>query len=471
MASEDADMWDGDQAAYFKLLTDNPRADDADQDSSSDDDDDDDEQVSGSKSNRAASAHPLIMKPNDPDTPSSKVSESCCCFHGVASSCSAIHFFFGWYLAQVARWFSDPIFEGLGSSAAPATAPGFAGTKKNSSARTSGDNPMDGEDEEDDEGDGAEIMHEVVGIKTDKQLRSEKRMKGQERRARIAERKAAKSDEPGLEIVGSGMNGSLGADVEEGDEGLDPEERARIQKKRKLIQAGMGAALNEGGGASGGGYDTIEIAPKAGEYKLPRGMPARMDNRPYDSDAEDYDSDDQMATLALGTMMLRKSRAKKMIDASYNRYAWNDPSDLPDWFVDDETEHYRPQLPIPKALMDQIRQKQQDLASKPIAKVAEARARKRKRAQMKLKAAKKQAEQVANAPDMSEKEKLRAVQKAMKQGAKEANKPSKSFVVAKKSNGGALLLLCLLPPARPSLRFQRPPCSCRSSQPSLAILP
>jgi AdoMet-dependent rRNA methyltransferase SPB1 len=34
--------------------------------------------------------------------------------------------------------------------------------------------------------------------------------------------------------------------------------------------------------------------------------------------------------------MLRKSRAKKLVDASYNRYAWNDPSDLPEWFVDDE---------------------------------------------------------------------------------------------------------------------------------------
>ena len=65
------------------------------------------------------------------------------------------------------------------------------------------------------------------------------------------------------------------------------------------------------------------------------------------------------------------------VDASYNRFAFNDPDDLPDWFVDDEAKHHRPQLPIPKALLDQIRTKYQDLASKPIAKVAEARARKR----------------------------------------------------------------------------------------------
>jgi hypothetical protein len=32
------------------------------------------------------------------------------------------------------------------------------------------------------------------------------------------------------------------------------------------------------------------------------------------------------------------------VDASYNRFAWNDPQDLPDWFVDDEHKHYRPQV-------------------------------------------------------------------------------------------------------------------------------
>jgi hypothetical protein len=49
-----------------------------------------------------------------------------------------------------------------------------------------------------------------------------------------------------------------------------------------------------------------------------------------------YDSGDERTTLALGTLMLRKSRAKKLVDASYNRFAWNDPTDLPEWFVDDE---------------------------------------------------------------------------------------------------------------------------------------
>jgi Spb1 C-terminal domain len=32
------------------------------------------------------------------------------------------------------------------------------------------------------------------------------------------------------------------------------------------------------------------------------------------------------------------------MDAAYNRFSWNDPKDLPDWFTDDEAKHYRPQV-------------------------------------------------------------------------------------------------------------------------------
>lgn len=52
--------------------------------------------------------------------------------------------------------------------------------------------------------------------------------------------------------------------------------------------------------------------------------------------------------------MLRQSRKKAFVDASYNRFSWNDPKDLPSWFMDDEIRHNKPQLPIPAALMEQV---------------------------------------------------------------------------------------------------------------------
>ena len=42
--------------------------------------------------------------------------------------------------------------------------------------------------------------------------------------------------------------------------------------------------------------------------------------------------------------MLRHSKKKALVDASYNRYAWNDGKDLPSWFQDDEMRHNKPQV-------------------------------------------------------------------------------------------------------------------------------
>lgn len=115
---------------------------------------------------------------------------------------------------------------------------------------------------------------------------------------------------------------------------------------------------------------------------------------------EPYDDEDRAKQLALGTMMLRKHRAKELVDAAYNRFSWNDDADLPDWFVDDEKRHHRPQVPLPPALVEQMKNKFMSLATKPIKKVSEARARKRKRASQRLANAKKKATALAANPGM-----------------------------------------------------------------------
>jgi AdoMet-dependent rRNA methyltransferase SPB1 len=78
--------------------------------------------------------------------------------------------------------------------------------------------------------------------------------------------------------------------------------------------------------------------------------------------------------------MLKKHTTRKaLLDASYNRYAFADaPGSLPAWFETDESKHFRPQLPITKAEVDAIKARFRDIAARPIAKVAEARARKKR---------------------------------------------------------------------------------------------
>lgn len=111
--------------------------------------------------------------------------------------------------------------------------------------------------------------------------------------------------------------------------------------------SGMGKTSTKNSAEKGA---DVVIVPKT----QPSLVPAVHDERKYDSDNEDYDSHDRAVTLALGTLMLRKSRRKALVDASYNRFAWNDDKDLPSWFVDDELKHNKPQLPVPDALVNQV---------------------------------------------------------------------------------------------------------------------
>ncbi len=170
------------------------------------------------------------------------------------------------------------------------------------------------------------------------------------------------------------------------------------------------------------------VGPPKGVYGLPGG-----DTREYDSENEDYDAEDYARTLALGQQMLRTSGKRALIDASYNRYSWNDPNSLPDWFVDDEKTHYRPQLPISREVMERMKEKFIELSSKPIKKVAEARARKRKRAVKKLTDAKKKAATVVDNQEMSTFEKMNAIKKAMR--GSQITQPGKVYVVANQKGG------------------------------------
>ena len=224
--------------------------------------------------------------------------------------------------------------------------------------------------------------------KTGKQKRHEKRLQSTGRRER---RNTGRERAPGAE---GGTEAAPGGEEEEdaGPEGkqkknTSEDEERKTDGARALVKAGTGGRAG-GGGRETSGCEVVAALPV-------------LDACKYDSEYEDCDSDGHARTLALGTMIPRKSKEKSTVDASYNQYAWNDPSDLPDWFVDDETKHYRPQLPIPQELVDKTKAKYLHLATKPIAKVAEARARKGRMAKTRLAGAKKKAEAVANSSESS----------------------------------------------------------------------
>eukprot|EP01039_Chlorochromonas_danica_P010501 gene10501-11632_t len=292
--------------------------------------------------------------------------------------------------ARTNQWFSNPLFSST------------------TSLISSIQKRREKEKEEDDDDDDQNLPQMP---KTEKEARKEKRKKEQLRR----EKKKARQDERDKKESRSQLTPLGGFTHEEEEEDKAP----RVS--------------NNSGGA---GEATFEIVPREEPSAL-SALPQRQDDRTYDSDSEDYDGQDKLMTLALGTYMLRQSRKKALIDASYNRYAWNDPNGLPSWFVDDEMRHNKPQVPVPQALIDQIKNKYQLTGTKVIKKVAEARARKRKRVVAKLKAAKKQATLMAENSDLSEKEKVKAVAKAAR-NLRGDQKARKMYVTTKRTKSGSV---------------------------------
>lgn len=260
--------------------------------------------------------------------------------------------------------------------------------------------------------------------KTDKEVRKEKRKAAKDRQERRAAKKLKKEDDQYEKEFGTEFDIQAVHDSDN-DVNLESDDDDKVSAEKKaLIRSGMGAAVL-GGDSSSGKEGAFEVVKAPEENELPV-----VDERKYDSDNEDYDEEDRARAMGLAHLMVQRSKAKDLIDASYNRYAWNDSSDLPDWFCDDEEKHYRPQIPIPKAIMDQMRERFIEMASKPVKKVAEARGRKARQSMKKLKAAKKKATDIANLPDMSTREKLKAIDKAMK-GAK-MKKQNKVYVVSQR---------------------------------------
>lgn len=116
-------------------------------------------------------------------------------------------------------------------------------------------------------------------------------------------------------------------------------------------------------------------------------------------------------TLALAKLMLKHNKRKDIIDGAYNRWAFDD-QDLPEWFEDDQRQYNRPQLPITKEMIEEMKKRFEPVSKKAIGKVVEARARKKQRLMKKMEAAKKKASSIFDNPELNEREKTK-VQKSI----------------------------------------------------------
>ncbi|XP_070204951.1 pre-rRNA 2'-O-ribose RNA methyltransferase FTSJ3-like isoform X2 [Littorina saxatilis] len=84
--------------------------------------------------------------------------------------------------------------------------------------------------------------------------------------------------------------------------------------------------------------------------------------------------------LAMGTAMVRsRKRRREIIESGYNRNMRGEGEDLPDWFSRDEKKHCHRQMPVTKEEVNEYMMKQRAIDARPIKKLAEAKARKKKK--------------------------------------------------------------------------------------------
>jgi AdoMet-dependent rRNA methyltransferase SPB1 len=139
--------------------------------------------------------------------------------------------------------------------------------------------------------------------------------------------------------------------------------------------------------------------------------------------------------LALGALLVSSKKAREeVIDSSYNRWTHGD-EDLPDWFEEDEKFHCQKQLPVTKEMVMQYQKRLKEINARPIKKIAEAKARKKAKLLKRLERARKKAESISDAVDVSEREKAQQLKMLYKKAGVMNKKKDVQYVVAKKGTG------------------------------------
>lgn len=225
-----------------------------------------------------------------------------------------------------------------------------------------------------------------------------------------------------------------GADIEEVPEDklpqlplTDKEKRKRARKKEqeRLERLGKKKSTPEDEDDN----KPLEIAPLEAPKPL---VPASGKQGPQ----KPTDPRELAETLAMGSVLVSSKKSRmELIDAGYNRYSFDGDEGLPDWFTEEESKHNKPELPISKELMEQFRAKLREINARPIRKVAEARARKKRRLQKRMDKLRSTAMSLADTSDMSEVAKARQMRRAINKAAK-ADQRKVTTVAIKKGGGG-----------------------------------
>ncbi|KAG1429498.1 hypothetical protein G6F58_000017 [Rhizopus delemar] len=305
---------------------------------------------------------------------------------------------------------------------------------KNRDKKFDSDSDSDSEEEENDESDDDVSSSEDEEMTPIKSKTTNSLMNDLGQKAALSKKTASGLSTAAAMFFDQDIFQDVAADeLIEKEESSDDEEFIREQsKKRKRNQEDDGSSEQEEEDSD------FEIQPM--EDKLP------SDDEMWDGGEDDNSKAMKKAlekglttpeSITLARQLANKEKTlEDLVDMGFSKEAFRDKDGLPEWFLDEESRHNKPNLPVTKEAMNQLREKLRALNARPIKKVAEAKARKKFKAAQKLAKAQKKATDIADNPDMSEKEKAKTIGKLIARASKTKPKKDVKVVVAKGANRG-----------------------------------
>jgi len=97
-----------------------------------------------------------------------------------------------------------------------------------------------------------------------------------------------------------------------------------------------------------------------------------------DMSGSDYEDEEKAQIMAIAKKMANKHDRSKIINSTFNKFAFTHTPDLP-WFSEDQYKHSRPVLPVTEEEVEEMKLKLKGIDVKSTKKVLEAKARKKKK--------------------------------------------------------------------------------------------
>ncbi|CAG8711923.1 13304_t:CDS:10, partial [Gigaspora rosea] len=221
---------------------------------------------------------------------------------------------------------------------------------------------------------------------------------------------------------------------EDSDSDSKDETKIDVSNVKNDIVKSNGHSLTDDVSSPGIGEDAndnIEIVPRDKD----------SDEEMWDANEVDEDEKKMMRAKEIGLItaeavtlaqqLVNRQKTKyDLIDEGFRRYTYNDREGLPEWFLDDEKQHNKLNVPVTKEAVQAIKERMKALNARPIKKIAEAKARKKIRAMRKLTKLQKKTDAIIETSDMTEKEKADTISKMLSKTQNKVKREVK-LVVAK----------------------------------------